>query len=228
MLQRPAESRVDLDEQSVDRVVGEPVAAEFGADSAGGVLEAVGRGGECRTGAPRDGAEGDRRPRALKLDRRQGDELRVHQHLPAAVGDRRLAHRIDERLLRSRVRILTEYDPAPLAAAWLRASTVGVSADRVVVVRREDHVVARGAQHLQRGAGPRRARQGRRAADVDHRGAQLEDGPGVDHGCDALGNRERRAVRERPPSEVGADQVRATGVVAEDSDERPGSDGVDR
>ena len=228
MLQRPAESRVDLDEQSVDRVVGEPVAAELGADPAGGVLEAVGRGRECRTGAPRDGAEGDRGPRALELDRRQGDELRVHQHLPAAVGERRLADGVDKRLLRGGVGILAKHDAAPLAAARRRPDAVGIAADRVVVVRREDHVVARGAQHLQRGAGPRRARQGRRAADVDHRGPQLEDGPGVDHGRDALRHRERRAVRQRPPREVGADQVRATGVVAEDPDERPGSDGVDR
>ena len=228
VLERPAEAGVDLDEQPVDGVVGEPIAAEFGADPAGGVFEGIGGGGERRARTPRHAAEGDRRPGALELNRGERGELGVDHHLAATEGDRSLADRVDERLLRGGVGIRAEHEAAPLAAGGLRPHAVGVAAHAVVVVRREDRALARDAEHLERGPRPRRAGERRRTAHVHDGGPELEDRPGIDHRGHALGNHERGAVGQRPVRERRADEVGRVLVIAEDPHERPRPHGVER
>ena len=150
-----SEVRADVYEQAVDRVVEETIATDIWADTSVAVLEAVGIGSDCRTGALRDRVEGQRRPCALQPDWRERIKHRIDQHLAATVGDRGFTDRVDERLLGRGIGILSESDAAPLAAGRDRPDAVGVAPDRIVVIRRKLHVVVWSAEHLQGGTGPR-------------------------------------------------------------------------
>ena len=227
LVDHAAEIRANVHEQAIDRVVEQRVAADFRTRAAVALLEAVGIGRDAGPGAVGDRVEGQRRPRALELQRCVGTELRVDEYLAAAVGDGRLADGIQEHLLRGRVGVGPHDDAAPLAARLGGADTVRITADRVVVIRGELHVVGGGAQHLQRGRGPRRDRAGR-GADVDDRGAELDDRTLVDHHGHALRHVERLAVGQSGSLQGGADQVGQVRIVADDADERLGADVGDR
>ena len=222
LVERHAGIGLDLDEQAVDRVVEQPVAPDLRAQPAGRVFEAVGRGRDPGPGALPDPVEDDRGPGALELHRRELLEPGIDEHLPAAIADVGQADRAHEGPPGGGVGVCPEDDPAPLPTLDSGSDAVRVAADRVVVPGGEHHLPPGGAQHLDRGAGPRD--RGGRTADVDDRGPQLDDGAGVDHHGHAGRHVERRPVTQRHSRQGGAHLVgqgRAAGAggVADDPDD---------
>ena len=130
------------------------------------------------------------------------------------------------------VDVVAEHDPAPIARCRDRVERVGIQSDLLVVVRREIHATGnrpilgiddaiavgigaqdvaagvlqnRRSQNLQRAAAAVDARG--RTAHADARPPHLEDGVGVDHHRHALGNFQRRAVRQGRAQAAVADLV---------------------
>ncbi len=200
---------------------------DFGPDAAVALLEAVGVGGDRRPGTLRDRVEGQGWPRGFQLDRCERLELGIDEHLPATVGDRRLADGVEKHLLRGGIGVGPHDDAAPLAAGRYGADAVGIAADGVVVVRSKLDVVGGGAEHLEGRRGPRRDRAGR-GADVEDGGAELQDRSLVDHHRHALRHGERPAVGQRRALQAGADEIGEVRGVADDADDRLGADVGDR
>ena len=195
LVDRAAERRADADKETVDRVAEEPVAADFGSISAVGVEEGSGIGRNRRPGAREDLVEGERRPGALDMDRRERLELRVDKHVAAAVLERRQADRVEEHLPGGGIGVAAENDATPLPPLHRRPNAVAVAAERIVVVGGELHPRCRRAEHLEGGPGP--GNEPRGTADVDDGGAELERRPLVDHHRHPLRDVERRPVGKR-------------------------------
>ena len=217
---RLAELGANPHEQSVDRVVGDAIATDRGPAAAGGLLEAVGISRHRRPGTEADRVEGERRPGGHQVDRREGLQLAVDQHLPAAVLHHRLGDAVEKHPLARRVGVAAHHDAAPLAARPDRPDAVAVTADAVVVVRGELHLVERGAEHLERGPAARDEVRG--TAHVDDLRPQFEHGAFVDHHGDVRGHHEITTVGQGLPAERGADQIglrrgRGAGGVAHDA-----------
>ena len=192
-----ARIRLDADEDAVDRVVREAIPTQFRSDASVGIVERVGVGRDRGAGALGDRVERDRRTGALELDRRERLELGIDHDLAAAEAELGVRDGVDERAPRGDVGILAQDDAAPLATGRHGPDAVAVTAHRVVVVRREPHLPAGRAEHLERGSRARRGGGERGTAHVDHGAAELEDGALVDHGRDPRRHVERRPVGER-------------------------------
>ena len=192
LVDRAAELRADADEEAVDRVAEEPVAAHLRSIPAVGIEEGVGIGGDRRSGARHDLVEGQRRPGAHDMDRRERLKLRIDVDIAAAVLEGGDADRIEKHLPGRGIGVLPEDDAAPLPSLHHRPDAVAVATERVVVVRGEPHACGGRAEHLERGPGP--GHEPRGTADIDDGGAEFERRPLVDHHRHPLRDVERRPV----------------------------------
>ena len=154
LVDRAAEIGADADKEPVDCVAEEPVAADFGSIAAVGVEEGSGIGRDRRPGAREDLVEGERRPGALDMDRRERLELRIDKHVAAAVLQRRQADRVEKHFPGSGIRVAAENDATPLPPLHHRPNAIAVAAERVVVEGGEFHPCRRRAEHLESGSGP--------------------------------------------------------------------------
>ena len=96
---RAAEVGVDTDEETVDRVGQQPVAVDFRAVAAVGVLEGVGVGRDPGPGAKEHLVEGQRRPGADQMERGERLQPGIDEDVATAVAERRLADGIEKQRL---------------------------------------------------------------------------------------------------------------------------------
>ena len=89
------------------------------------------------------------------------------------------------------------------------------------MIRGKGHRTTRQAEHLDRGTGAIDESGG--ASNVDVRGPELENRPGIDHRRHALGDVEAGPVWERLTGERGADEIGLVLVVADDADDLGGA-----
>ena len=102
---------------------------------------------------------------------------------------------------------LVEDEPPPVARVRAcQIQGVAIAPHGIIEERRENHVVAGRAQHLQRSA--RTVDTGQRVAHVNGRAVQLDHRAGVNHDRHPLGNDEGCSVGERITLGIETDEVR--------------------
>ncbi len=220
---------IDVQSDGIRRVADDPVAGELGADPhvigrkraqelvrrgvEVALLETVRRGRDRRIGVLGQAVVRDRGPGVDDVDRVDHAQFGIHQDLAAAVLDLSVIDIVQEDALPfgrqpsvGRIDVVAEFQPAPVAALRRGLQRVRVHAQRLVLIRREDHALIRDPQHLQSAVAAVDRRRG--AAHADPGSAQLEQGAGVDHQRHVAGDVQLHAVAQhliqRP---AGADLV---------------------
>ena len=209
-----------FDEQAVDRVVEQDVAADIWADAgivgseAAGELvarfgearlfKAVRIGRDGRIGAEADGVVEQCGAALGHLDRTDGRAGSGDGDLATTVANIRVRHEVQEDAIAfvaaktfAAVDVFMEVQPAPIARAGCGAERVGVLALGLVAIAGEVDGLLRRAQHLQSGQAV--VDRGVEAACSNARALQFENGTGVDH--------HRHAARHLQIQTIGEDLI---------------------
>ena len=161
-VERFAARGVDSNINSVDGIAGDRVAVNVRPDAVERIVEAVGVCGDRGERAVRDLGEGDRRPLIDNVNRgedrgaRAGHRTGCLVHRSAAEAEVGLVNGVEEeisavsiiRIIVVHVRIVSEDETAPLRRRRTPRSSVRVSADRVVAIRRQEDRIVLGSRLL--------------------------------------------------------------------------------
>ena len=239
---------LDANEQSVDTVSKHRILIDIGTDT-------VIVGGECdflmtrsvevglfktiRTrrdrgiGTARDRVEGDCRPRVDDVNWIDDLGDRVNDDISATIADVGIIDVVQEdaffvidKVSVAAIVIIAEEQTAPVSRQRCRGERESVRADRLVVIGREEDIVLRGAENLQRSAAAIDARC--RTANADSCSTQLKHSAFVDHHGHTTRNLQCRSVAQGLTKviesnlvghPVGKRAVVAIRIVADNSDD---------